>query len=392
MSPVIESTLVLPFLKVTYAVRTHGTLVFNCHTVRRPMACVKCAARCDSIYDQRLVKLKDQKIRNLNVVLKIWKKRYFCPQCKRPRTEPVDGVLPGRRTTQRFRRWVMQMASQYSSLEAVCREAKVSRDFAYRAFYEQLDLESRKNRYAWPTTIGIDEHSFKKHPDYGGTAFASMIVDHKNKRTMEVVEGKTSAALESQLAYIPGRENVKWASLDLCDPFKKFCKTFFPNAKLVADPFHVLRLLTPEINKKRKEITGDKRSLKVRRLLLRSRKRLRYEDRTELDQFLSFHPQLEELYHWKERLHEFYRIRGYDRARLALKYMLDEMARSRSVAVLRLRKTLQKWANEILNHFHNRLTNARVEGFNNVAKTIKKRAYGFRSFKNYRLRVLQACS
>ena len=51
-----------------------------------------------------------------------------------------------------------------------------------------------------------------------------------------------------------------------------------------------------------------------------------------------------------------------------------------------------RWRNEILEYFKNRLTNARTEGFNNVAKVVKKRAYGYRSFKTYRLALLQACA
>ena len=67
------------------------------------------------------------------------------------------------------------------------------------------------------------------------------------------------------------------------------------------------------------------------------------------------------------------------------------MAYSRVKEVRTLRKTLIKWKWEILNYFRTGLTNARVEGFNTKAKLIKRRAYGYRSFKNYRLRVLNAC-
>jgi hypothetical protein len=59
------------------------------------------------------------------VELTVWKKRYFCPRCKKPKTETIDGVLPGRRTTQRFRRWVMHLCRSYSTLESVCRDAQV---------------------------------------------------------------------------------------------------------------------------------------------------------------------------------------------------------------------------------------------------------------------------
>src|SRR5690606_24895552 len=101
----------------------------------------------------------------------------------------------------------------------------------------------------------------------------------------------------------------------------------------------------------RKEVTGDRRTLKIRRDLLRSRFKLDWATKREIDVFLSFHPSLEELYHWKERLHSFYRTRGYARAKESYAFMLDEMSRSRNPEVLRLRKTLLKWKVEILNYF-----------------------------------------
>jgi transposase len=68
------------------------------------------------------------------------------------------------------------------------------------------------------------------------------------------------------------------------------------------------------------------------------------------------------------------------------------MAHSELKEIKTLRKTLMKWKNEILNYFRTRLTNAMVEGFNNKAKLVKRRAYGYRSFSNYRLRLLDACN
>jgi transposase len=368
-------------------------MVIVCETIRRPMACFRCASKCETIYDRRKVRIRDDKIRNFHVRLIILKKRYLCPSCKKPRTESIDGVLPKCRTTQRFKRAIKKLCLQFSSLEDVCKEFKVSRDFVYRAFYEMLELETRKHQNPWPEAIGVDEHSFRKPKGggYGRTEFATLIVSHTRKKAIDLVNGKTCLDLHSQLSYIPGRENVRWVTLDLCDPFKKWAKEFFPNAKLVADPFHVIRLLNADLIKTRKEITGDIRTLKVRKLIMRSRIRLEYFERTELDQFLGYHPKLEEIYYWKEKLLTLYRTRGYEKAKVSLKSMIDEMASSRSKPILRLRKTLQKWFNEVLGHFQSGLTNARVEGFNNVAKTVLKRAYGFRSFKNFKLKVLNAC-
>ena len=64
------------------------------------------------------------------------------------------------------------------------------------------------------------------------------------------------------------------------------------------------------------------------------------------------------------------------------------MAQSKLKEIKRLRKTLMKWRQEILNYFRTGVTNARTEGFNNIAKLLQRNAFGFKSFKNYRLKVL----
>ena len=97
-----------------------------------------------------------------------------------------------------------------------------------------------------------------------------MVVDFRGKRLMEVVEGRTIAELEQALAYIPERDNVRLVALDMSDVYMGFAKRFFPNARLVADKFHVLRLLNPALTRRRKDITGDRRSAAIRRLLLRN--------------------------------------------------------------------------------------------------------------------------
>lgn len=72
--------------------------------------------------------------------------------------------------------------------------------------------------------------------------------------------------------------------------------------------------------------------------------------------------------------------------------MTDRMACSELPEVLTLRRTLMRWRFEILTYFASGLTNGRTEGFNNKAKVVKRRAYGYRSFSNYRLRLLNACA
>lgn len=72
--------------------------------------------------------------------------------------------------------------------------------------------------------------------------------------------------------------------------------------------------------------------------------------------------------------------------------MTDGMALSPLPEIRTLRRTLMRWRTEILAYFSSGLTNGMTEGFNNKAKVVKRRAYGYRSFRNYRLRLLSACA
>jgi transposase len=303
----------------------------------------------------------------------------------------VPGVRKGARTTERFRRAVMWACEIYACLKDVRTHFRCSGSFVYDNLYPLLERKQRERSYPWPKVIGIDEHYFKRSRQ-GFREFVSMVVDFKGRRLFEVVEGRQGVQLELALAHIPGRENVRWVATDLADPYKKFVRDFFPNAQVVADKFHVLRLLNPAINRRRKEITGDRRSLPVRRMLLRNGYRLDYKQRFLLRRWLDRYPELREVYFYKEALHRLYRTRGQDKAAGALTRLTDAMAASVLPEIKTLRRTLVRWRKEILAYFRHRITNARTEGYNNVAKVVKKRGYGYRSFKTYRLRLLQACS
>lgn len=198
--------------------------------------------------------------------------------------------------------------------------------------------------------------------------------------------------MKASIEHIPGRENVTHVGIDMDDGFKNFVLDFFPNAKIVVDKFHVLRLIQPAIRKYRKEVTGDKRSNPIRHLLLKNRKKLKVYQRKAVNRFCRQHSKVAEVYRYKERLSGFYRIKGFKTAKRIFTKLTDDMAKSKLPEVQRLRKTLMKWREEILRYFKTGLTNARVEGFNRKCKLIQRKAYGFKSFKNYRLRALYSCS
>ncbi len=213
----------LPELELTDVRQQHTTTYLKAMKVGSFEVCPKCATRSKSIYDRRIVSVKDAPIRGKLIVLEILKRRFWCKPCARPFTEPIAGISKGQRSTARYRRELLWACENFTDLKRVRRALRCSYSLIYKVLYEQLELRQRMRvNYPWPEKIGIDEHSFKRNRRYGYTEFATVVVDHKNKRVFDLVEGRSSSELRAGLSGIKGRENVKQVSLDLSSSYRSF--------------------------------------------------------------------------------------------------------------------------------------------------------------------------
>lgn len=386
-------TLLLPELSLVSFRKAPGRLiVVTAQKEPRGEVCPKCATLSDVGYDRRLVVVKDAPFRGEQIRLVVRKRRLWCKPCQKAFTEPIAGIRKGFHHTERFGRAVLRACETYSDLSHVRRDFRCSAGWLYQTLYRHLDLEHRKRRRDWPTVVGLDEHVFARRKPLAPREFVSMVVDVRGRRLFELVDGRTVQKLEDALSHLQGAENVALVALDMSDAYKSFARRAFPNARLVADKFHVLRLLNPALTQRRVEVTGDRRSMAIRRLLLRNGHALDFWQRLDVQRFLDRYPILREVYLAKEALHRFYRTRGVDRANRAFDALVARLDASDLPELRTLRRTLQRWRAEVLAYFDTGLTNAITEGFNLKAKLVKRRAFGYRSFRNYRLRLLNACA
>lgn len=358
---------------------------------RSEQACLRCASLRTVRAGKCTTTVREESFRTGSLWLKIHKHRLYCKDCKKTFTESVPGIWPRRKSTQRFRKSVAQSCGRMTDLATVSSFYNVSHGFAYKVYYEQVEvkLRERRDQVKWPEVLGIDEHFFRRQS--GFTEFVTMFTDLENKRMFEMAQGKDGKTLMQQLSEIPGREKVKVVVIDMSSSYRSFAKKFFPKAVIVADKFHVLRLITPQIMKVGKAIHGHRQELSTRRKLLCNRQSLEYSIRSEIDQYLKNHPKLNELYRWKERIYAFYRIKGFARAAVAFNKLMNDMARSNLEEVQRLLRTFKRWRHEIVRYFENGYTNAFTERMNGTGKLVQRRGFGYKSFRNYRLRVLSAC-
>jgi transposase len=88
-----------------------------------------------------------------------------------------------------------------------------------------------------PQILGIDEHFFTRRQGY-----ATTFCDLKNHKVHDVVLGRSEASLEGYLNRLEGKELVKVVCMDLAAGYRALVRKHFPQARIVADRFHVIRL------------------------------------------------------------------------------------------------------------------------------------------------------
>ena len=82
-----------------------------------------------------------------------------------------------------------------------------------------------------------------RHTIHKGYKFATTIADLTHHRVYDVIEGKSRNLVESKLMSYKGRDRVKVVCMDLSSSYRSIVRRCFPKAKIVADRFHVIRLV-----------------------------------------------------------------------------------------------------------------------------------------------------
>lgn len=239
----------------------------------------------------------------------------------------------------------------------------------------------------------IDE--FRGHA--GSYKYQVSLIDGKLGKPIDIMKCRHKVHLFSYFNKfsIEERKKVKYVVMDLWQPYKDLTKTCFPNAKIVADRFHYVRYAIQAVDTVRKQVqsiltTEEKKYFKhSRRLLLSKREKLSREQQKELDYMLiNYSEELRKVYNEKEELldilHSKEKYQAIDNMNKWVKNNLES-----NYEVLRsCAKTYFNWIEEIRNSLLVPYSNGVMEGYNNKIKVLKRVAFGFRNFENFKARIL----
>jgi transposase len=191
---------------------------------------------------------------------------------------------------------------------------------------------------------------------------------------------------------------IKEVSIDLSGNYRGLVKRMIPNAAVVADRFHVSKIVNQALNQARNAfarkpsdlpegVTPEmaKAALKNSKYaLLKPEKTLTDKQREKLAEVKAVSPQLALMHQSKEAFRDLFDQSDTSQAILSLLDWMHDAQALYQEAV----GTIGRWFGEIIQYFENRTTSSVVEGINNRLKLIKRSGYGFRNFERFRLRCL----
>lgn len=390
----IEALIQISELTVTgYTVHAEEVHIFA-EVLLRVGQCVKCGAFCREIHQYI-----DRKVRHLPVAgkacyLMFKEYQFLCRPCRQTWVGPLDFVSSNQLYTKAYEAYVARLCRE-NSWQRISQLEGLGYD-AVEGIHKRVierKLEEREGRLV--RVLGIDEIAqHKGHKD-----FVCVISDIERGKVIEVLKSRKKEALE---AFFDGlgpeeRAAVGVVSIDMWEGYAAVARAKVPQAAIVVDRFHVMKNLQEKIQDARRAAQRQlpketREELKgLRWLLVRNYVDLSEEERGKLKRAFEIWPELGTLHGLKEEFRDFYERKNRQTAIEALQEWIQKVQQTGHKALLKFVQTVGGWRNEILNYFEERITNGFVEGVNNKIKLIKRRAFGFRNFDNFRYRILDEC-
>jgi len=341
----------------------------------------------------------------------VWHKhRWHCPEGSCPKTSWIGEELrigaPRMAMSDRAGRWITEQVGRYArsvneiAIELGCDWHTVNDTVIA---YGTALVDDDPGRFGTVAALGLDEVLMVRVGPWHRQEFSTQIVDVGRGQLLDVVPGRSSAGPMAWLAEQgkEWRDQVSFATLDLSGPYRRVFTLMLPAAIQVADPFHLVKLANSKLDECRRRVQNETLGhrghksdplYRCRRLLTKAEERLDDRGREKLIGLLrAGDPKGDVATMWqaKEAVRELYSHGDPD---LALQWVTelgrDLQDRDYPIEARSLGRTLIRWKHQIGAWHTAHVSNGPTEAVNNLIKRVKRAAFGFTSFRNYRIRSL----
>jgi transposase len=372
------------------------------------LICPRCGGRA-WVKERPVVSYVDLPFGGVPITLHWKKHRLRCPnaECTQASFTLGDHRISalGCMLTTRAAKWVVKQIGGGQTVIHLARELACGWDAINTAvrIYGAALLTADTKRLKETTAMGLDESLFVRLGPFKAKSWATTVCDVANHALIDVLPTRDFTEVAGWLRARPHhvKERLEYGCLDMSRTYNAVFRVVTPKATRVIDRFHVMRHAILAVDECRRRVQQQRTGHRGRRHdpLYRARKLLVMRGSTrdaELQERLVGLLALGDpdgevafAYNLKEAVAAFYETEDPELAADLLRDIIDHgTKRSAPFEVQRLAKTLSNWFDPILAWHEARVSNGPTEGMNNLLKRVKRVAFGFTNFENFRIRAL----
>lgn len=316
--------------------------------------------------------------------------RLGCRECGMVRQAEIS-FAPGQHGyTKRFRRYVLDLAKAMTMAD-VARHLGVGWKLVKTILKAELQRRFGKPRLRDLKRIAIDEISIER-----GHRYLTVVLDMESGAVVFVGQGKGAEALDPFWKRLRrSGAQVEAVAIDMSQAYIHAVRAHLPQATLVFDRFHVVKLMNDKLSDLRRDMQREAEAeaqhlLKGTRWLLLKNPENLNEDKDEgerLRKALEINAPLAAGYYLKEDLRQLWKQPSKEAAR---HHLVSWIERARATGLKQLRQmanTLSIHREGVLAYYDVPITTGPLEGTNNKIQLLKRKSYGYRDRDFFKLRI-----
>lgn len=400
-------------------------------TIKRKNAvCPDCGNNKAKYYKSNVRLIQCHGFGRLAAFLEVTVHHIYCPECRSMSYEHLEFLTnPRARITRALEKEVVALRRKMSITD-VAELYGLSRQSVRDAEIRALELKYKHIPLADVKRIGIDEMCVFHH-ERGGRQYVTIVRDLDTGCVLNVSRGKGEDALKmfaSRLKRCMHPPKIECAAMDMSNAYANFVQNNLPDATIVFDHFHVIKMINDKINKIRRaamakinsetrkalrelDLSKEEREV-VAKLTMKIKERqekakqvlkgnmklplMNKEDieknakaKAKLDKMLEEYSDLSKAYLMKEELRSIYaNAKNAVEAKTLLESWIAKAKVSNVSELETMANTMETNLEGVLGFWmFPGATNAKTEGFNNKIRWLIKQAYGYRDYRYFRLKV-----
>lgn len=377
----------LTFYKAIEVRENEGDYLVIASSTVPPTCCPKCQSLEFNKHGTREPTFMDVPTHGKRLGIRVIRQRYRCKSCGNVFIDPLMGMDEDHAMTNRLVKFIQEQ-SLLRTFTSIADDVGVDEKLIRNIFRAYVDVLESQHIIQTPKWLGIDEIHVLGNP-------RCVLTNVRERTLIDMLKTRNKPMVEQYLMKMPNRQSIEVVTMDMWQPYRDAVAGAIPQAKIVVDRFHVVKMANKALDELRKSLkagmtTTQKRQLmRDRYVLLKRHADLQPKDLLLLETWIGNIPTLGTAYKLKEMLFDLYELKDKKEAEDRYQTWRDTLEANPEVAPFfsDLVRAITNWHDPIFNYFDFKITNGYTEAINGLIKVANRIGRGY-SFEAIRAKML----